>query len=103
MTGGPGSGKSVVASPAGLTLVPQTLRKVAAHRNPRVEAMFKYFNQFMMAEENDRNVLIHGWGRHALLTSTQTASAASAAAATASQRTARSVHLNLIVAISPLT
>ncbi|WP_354005550.1 DUF2075 domain-containing protein [Rhodococcus antarcticus] len=73
VTGGPGSGKSVVAlsllgdlARKGRTVLhatgsrsfTQTLRKVAGHRNPRVKAMFKYFNQFMTAEENDLDVLI---------------------------------------------
>jgi hypothetical protein len=73
VTGGPGSGKSVVAlsllgdlARQGRTVLhatgsrsfTQTLRKVAGHRNPRVKAMFKYFNQFMTAEENDLDVLI---------------------------------------------
>jgi hypothetical protein len=73
VTGGPGSGKSVVAlsllgdlARQGRTVLhatgsrsfTQTLRKVAGHRNPRVKAMFKYFNQFMTAQENDLDVLI---------------------------------------------
>lgn len=73
VTGGPGSGKSVVAlsllgdlARQGRTVLhatgsrsfTQTLRKVAGHRNPRVKAMFKYFNQFMTAEQNDLDVLI---------------------------------------------
>jgi len=73
VTGGPGSGKSVIAlsvlgelSRKGQTVLhatgsrsfTQTLRKVAGHRAPRVQSMFKYFNQFMAAEPNDLDVLI---------------------------------------------
>lgn len=73
VTGGPGSGKSVIAlsllgelSREGRTVLhatgsrsfTQTLRKVAGHRNTRVKAMFKYFNQFMTAGANDLDVLI---------------------------------------------
>ncbi|WP_432543004.1 DNA/RNA helicase domain-containing protein [Kineococcus sp. SYSU DK002] len=73
VTGGPGSGKSVIAlsllgelSRAGQSVLhatgsrsfTQTLRKVAGHRAPRVQSMFKYFNQFMTAEPNDLDVLI---------------------------------------------
>jgi hypothetical protein len=36
----------------------QTLRKVAGARQPRVQRMFKYFNQFMDAEPNNLDVLI---------------------------------------------
>jgi len=36
----------------------QTLRKVAGARAPRVQKMFKYFNQFMAAERNGLDVLI---------------------------------------------
>ncbi|MDX6252350.1 MAG: uncharacterized protein QOF10_5710, partial [Kribbellaceae bacterium] len=68
VTGGPGSGKSVIAlslvgelSRRGRTVLhatgsrsfTQTLRKVAGARQPRVQRMFKYFNQFMDAEPND--------------------------------------------------
>lgn len=73
VTGGPGSGKSVIAlsllgelSRRGRTVLhatgsrsfTQTLRKVAGTRQPRVQRMFKYFNQFMDAEPNDLDVLI---------------------------------------------
>lgn len=73
VTGGPGSGKSVIA----LSLVGElarrgrtvlhatgsrsftlTLRKVAGHRAPRVQKMFKYFNQFVTAERNGLDVLV---------------------------------------------
>lgn len=73
VTGGPGSGKSVVAlsllgdlARRGRTVVhatgsrsfTQTLRKVAGNRAPRVRSMFKYFNQFMTAEANGLDVII---------------------------------------------
>ena len=71
VTGGPGSGKSVIAlsllgelSRRGWTVLhatgsrsfTQTLRKVAGKRVPRVQRMFKYFNQFMDAERNSLDV-----------------------------------------------
>ena len=73
VTGGPGSGKSVIAlsllgdlAREGRTVLhatgsrsfTQTLRKVAGARAPRVQKMFKYFNQFMDAETNALDVLI---------------------------------------------
>lgn len=73
VTGGPGSGKSAVAlsvlgelARRGRTVVhatgsrsfTQTLRKVAGHRSKSVQAMFKYFNQFMSADPNGLDVLI---------------------------------------------
>ncbi|MFD3810677.1 DNA/RNA helicase domain-containing protein [Rhodococcus sp. NPDC058639] len=73
VTGGPGSGKSVIAlsllgelARRGRTVLhatgsrsfTQTLRKVAGHRAPRVQKMFKYFNQFMSADPNGLDVLI---------------------------------------------
>ena len=73
VTGGPGSGKSAVAlsvlgelARRGRTVVhatgsrsfTQTLRKVAGHRSKSVQAMFKYFNQFMSADPNGIDVLI---------------------------------------------
>jgi uncharacterized protein len=73
VTGGPGSGKSVIAlsllgelARQGRTVLhatgsrsfTQTLRKVAGARAPRVQRMFKYFNQFMDAERNGLDVLI---------------------------------------------
>ena len=73
VTGGPGSGKSVIAlellgelarqgrsvlHATGSRSFTQTLRKVAGHRAPRVQKMFKYFNQFMTADANDLDVLI---------------------------------------------
>ncbi|MBM7366556.1 DUF2075 domain-containing protein [Gordonia hydrophobica] len=73
VTGGPGSGKSVIAlellgeiarhgrdvlHATGSRSFTQTLRKVAGHRDTRVQKMFKYFNQFMTAETNGLDVLI---------------------------------------------
>ena len=72
VTGGPGSGKSVIAlsllgelARRGRTVLhatgsrsfTQTLRKVAGARAPRVQRMFKYFNQFMDADRNGLDVL----------------------------------------------
>lgn len=73
VTGGPGSGKSVIAlslfgelARRGRTVIhatgsrsfTQTLRKVAAFRAPKIRALFKYFNQFMAADPNGFDVLI---------------------------------------------
>jgi len=73
ISGGPGSGKSVIAlsllgelSRQGRTVIhatgsrsfTQTLRKVAGARAPRVKKMFQYFNSFMGAEANDLDALI---------------------------------------------
>ncbi|WP_423797605.1 DNA/RNA helicase domain-containing protein [Mycolicibacterium hassiacum] len=73
VTGGPGTGKSVVAlslvgelARRGRTVIhatgsrsfTQTLRKVAGHRAPKVRTLFKYFNQFMTADPNGLDVLI---------------------------------------------
>jgi hypothetical protein len=73
ISGGPGSGKSVIAlslmgelarqgskvlHATGSRSFTQTLRKVAAKGSPRVRTMFKYFNQFMDAEPNSLDVLI---------------------------------------------
>ncbi len=73
VTGGPGSGKSVIAlsllgelsrqgrsvlHATGSSAFTQTLRRVAGHREPRVRGMFKYFNQFAGAERNSLDVLI---------------------------------------------
>ena len=73
MTGGPGSGKSVIAlsllgelARRGRTVLhatgsrsfTQTLRKVAGSRSPRTQRMFRYFNQFIAAERNGLEVLI---------------------------------------------
>lgn len=73
VTGGPGSGKSVIAlsllgelARQGRTVLhatgsrsfTQTLRKVAGRGSPRVANLFKYFNSFMDAERNGLEVLI---------------------------------------------
>lgn len=73
ISGGPGSGKSVIAlsllgelSRQGRTVLhatgsrsfTQTLRKEAGKRAPRVKKMFQYFNSFIAAEPNDIEVLI---------------------------------------------
>ncbi len=74
VTGGPGSGKSVIAlsllgelsrqgrsvlHATGSSAFTMTLRKVAGQRAPRVKGMFKYYNQFMDAEKNGIDVLIN--------------------------------------------
>ncbi|MDP3966717.1 MAG: DUF2075 domain-containing protein [Nocardioides sp.] len=74
VTGGPGSGKSVIAlsllgelsrqgrsvlHATGSSAFTSTLRKVAGHRAPRVKTMFKYYNQFVDAEKNGIDVLIN--------------------------------------------
>ena len=71
--GGPGSGKSVIAlsllgelarrgrsayHATGSSAFTNTMRKVAAKRAPRVRSMFKYFNDFMVAEPRGLEVLI---------------------------------------------
>ncbi len=73
VTGGPGSGKSVIAlsllgelARRGRTVLhatgsrsfTQTLRRVAGHRTPQVRELFKYFNQFTAAERNSLDVLL---------------------------------------------
>ncbi|GAA2241178.1 hypothetical protein GCM10010401_12390 [Rarobacter faecitabidus] len=73
VTGGPGSGKSVIAlsllgelSRQGRTVLhatgsrsfTQTLRKVAGKGSTRTQALFKYFNSFMDADRNGIEVLI---------------------------------------------
>lgn len=73
ISGGPGSGKSVIAlalmgelSRQGRTVMhatgsqsfTTTLRKLAAARAPRVRKMFTYFNNFIAAEPNDLDCLI---------------------------------------------
>ena len=73
VTGGPGSGKSVIAlsllgelARRGRTVVhatgsrsfTQTLRKVAGHRSTSTKSLFKYFNDFMTAERIGLDVLI---------------------------------------------
>jgi uncharacterized protein len=73
ITGGPGSGKSVIAlsllgelARQGRTVIhatgsrsfTQTLRKVAGKGSTRTKSLFKYFNQFVDAEKNGLEVLI---------------------------------------------
>ncbi len=73
VTGGPGSGKSVIAlslmgelARSGRTVLhatgsksfTSTLRNVAGKGSSRVKSMFKYFNSFMEAEPNSIEVLI---------------------------------------------
>jgi DUF2075 family protein len=73
VSGGPGSGKSVIAlslmgelgrrgvrvvHATGSRSFTQTLRKVAGDRAPRTRALFRYFNQFIDAERNGLDVLI---------------------------------------------
>ncbi len=85
VTGGPGSGKSVIAlsllgelSRQGRTVLhatgssafTQTLRKVAGSRAPRVKSLFKYYNQFIDAQKNDIDVLINDEAHRVKETST---------------------------------
>ncbi|TQS43682.1 DNA/RNA helicase domain-containing protein [Cryptosporangium phraense] len=73
VVGGPGSGKSVIAlsllgelsrqdyrvlHATGSSAFTRTMRKVAGRRAPRVQQMFKYFNDFMEAPQNRLDVLI---------------------------------------------
>ncbi|ROR93382.1 hypothetical protein EDD28_2794 [Salana multivorans] len=73
VTGGPGSGKSVIAlsllgqlwregrsalHATGSRSFTQTLRKVAGHRSRETQQLFRYFNQFMDAIPNDLDVLV---------------------------------------------
>jgi hypothetical protein len=73
VTGGPGTGKSVIALsvlgelyrqgvPAlhatGSQSFTRTMRKVAGARKREVQELFKYFNSFMSAEKNSLDVLI---------------------------------------------
>ncbi|MCO4698174.1 hypothetical protein LRR80_04247 [Streptomyces sp. RO-S4] len=73
ITGGPGTGKSVIAlqllgelyrrgMPAlhatGSQSFTKTMRKVAGSRKREVQDLFKYFNSFMTAEKNSLDVLI---------------------------------------------
>lgn len=73
VSGGPGTGKSVIAlsllgelARQGRTVLhatgsrsfTKTLRKIAGHRSTRTKALFKYFNSFMDAEKNGLDVLI---------------------------------------------
>jgi hypothetical protein len=73
VTGGPGTGKSVIAlsllgelarqgrsvlHATGSRSFTQTMRNVAGRGSTRVKSMFKYFNSFMDAERNGLDVLI---------------------------------------------
>ncbi len=73
VSGGPGSGKSVIAlsllgelsrqgrsvlHATGSRSFTQTLRKVAGRRAPRVQKMFQYFNSFIATSPNDLDALI---------------------------------------------
>ncbi|MEV0601011.1 DUF2075 domain-containing protein [Streptomyces sp. NPDC050315] len=73
VTGGPGSGKSVIAlsllgelyrqkrsalHATGSASFTKTMRKVAGARKREVQELFKYFNSFMTAERNGIDVLI---------------------------------------------
>lgn len=73
VSGGPGSGKSVIAlsllgelsrrgrtalHATGSSAFTYTLRKVAGERSKRVQGMFRFFNQFVDAERNGIDVLI---------------------------------------------
>ncbi len=73
VTGGPGSGKSVIAlavmgdlSRVGYSVLHATgsraftltLRKVVGSRAPRVQDMFKYFNNFISSRKNELDVLV---------------------------------------------
>lgn len=73
VSGGPGSGKSVIAlsligelsrqgrsvlHATGSSAFTKTLRRVAGQRAPRVKEMFKFFNQFGDAEANGLDVLV---------------------------------------------
>jgi hypothetical protein len=73
VSGGPGSGKSVVAlslpgelarqgrsvlHATGSRSFTRTLRQVAGRKSPRTKSLSKYFNQFMDAAPNDLEVLV---------------------------------------------
>ena len=73
VTGGPGSGKSVIAlallgelsrlgypvlHATGSKAFTTTLRRIAGFRAPRVQDMFKYFNNFTASRKNELDVLI---------------------------------------------
>ena len=73
ITGGPGTGKSVIAlsllgelSRRGKTTLHATgskafrnsLRKIAGSRSPQVQKLFSYFNSFMSADRNSLDVII---------------------------------------------
>lgn len=71
--GGPGSGKSVIAlsllgdlarkgrsvhHATGSSAFTKTMRKIAGSRNPRVQTLFKYFNNYTTSESRELDVLI---------------------------------------------
>jgi len=73
ITGGPGSGKSVIAlsllgelsrrgksclHATGSRAFRNSLRKIAGNRAPQVQKMFSYFNSFMVSERNSLDVLV---------------------------------------------
>ncbi|MGH3468974.1 MAG: DNA/RNA helicase domain-containing protein, partial [Thermocrispum sp.] len=73
VTGGPGSGKSVIAlsllgelarrgravhHATGSSAFTRTMRKVAGSRNTRVQSLFKYFNNYTASEPRELDVLI---------------------------------------------
>ncbi|MFD7032295.1 DNA/RNA helicase domain-containing protein [Streptomyces sp. NPDC059917] len=73
VTGGPGTGKSVIAlsvlgemyrrgftalHATGSQSFTKTMRKVAGARKREVQELFKYFNSFMTAEKNSLDVLV---------------------------------------------
>ena len=73
ITGGPGTGKSVIAlsllgelSRRGKTTLHATgskafrnsLRKIAGNRAPQIQKLFSYFNSFMTADKNSLDVII---------------------------------------------
>ncbi|WP_333934989.1 DUF2075 domain-containing protein [Dietzia maris] len=85
ITGGPGSGKSVIAlslmgelarrgrtvmHATGSSAFTSTLRKVAAARAPKVRKLFTYYNQFIDAEKNSLDVLINDEAHRVKETST---------------------------------
>ncbi|GAA2341899.1 DUF2075 domain-containing protein [Saccharopolyspora halophila] len=71
--GGPGSGKSVIAlslvgelarqgrqvhHATGSSAFTRTLRKIAGSRKPRVQSLFKYFNNYIESEARELDVLV---------------------------------------------
>jgi hypothetical protein len=73
ITGGPGTGKSVIAlsllgelsrrgkstlHATGSKAFRNSLRKIAGNRAPQVQKLFSYFNSFMTAEKNSLDVVI---------------------------------------------
>jgi len=73
ITGGPGTGKSVIAlsllgelsrrgkstlHATGSKAFRNSLRKIAGNRSPQVQKLFSYFNSFMTSEKNSLDVII---------------------------------------------